>query len=219
LFRTRAAEYFDKDSEQFLGVRTPVVRKLSAEYFQQLEDHDIDAVLKLCETLLQTGATENRTIAFDWAFRCRRQYRPEHFAVFERWLEVYVEEWGGCNDLCTHALGDIILRYPEFLPRLKEWTRAENRWLRRGSAVSLVYAARKGELLSDIFAVAQALLEDPDDMVQKGCGWLLKVASKIDEAEVFKYVMCNRDGMSRTTLRYATEKMPDDRRRQAMGKR
>jgi 3-methyladenine DNA glycosylase AlkD len=218
-FRTRAAEYFGKDGEQFLGVRTPIVRKLSAKYFQELENHNIDRVLKLSETLLETGVTENRTIAFDWAFRCRPQFRPEHFSVLERWLEVYVDNWGGCDDLCTHALGDIVLRYPESLPRVKEWTRAENRWLRRASAVSLIYGARRGRLLVSIFEVAGALLKDPDDMVQKGCGWLLKVASKRHEDEVFQYVMRNRDMMSRTTLRYAIEKMPAHHRHQAMRKR
>ena len=219
VFRTRAAEYFGEDAEQFLGVRTPVVRKLSAEHFQELKHHDIDGVLELCETLLETGATENRTIAFDWAFRCRRQYRPDHFSVLERWLEVYVDDWGGCDDLCTHALGDFVLHYSEFLPRVKEWTRSENRWLRRASAVSLVYGARKGKLLAYIFDVADALLDDPDDMVQNGCGWMLKVACKTHEDEVFQYVMRNRATMSKKTLRYAIEKMPEDRRLQAMGKR
>jgi len=130
-----------------------------------------------------------------------------------------VDSWGGCDDLCTHALGDFVLRCPEFLPRVKEWARSENRWLRRASAVSLIYGARKGELLADIFDVADALLDDPDDMVQKGCGWLLKVASKRHEDEVFQYVMRNSETMPRLTLRYATEKMPEHRRRQAMGKR
>jgi 3-methyladenine DNA glycosylase AlkD len=219
VFRARAAEYFGHNGEQSLGVRTPVVRRISAKYFQELEDHDIDRVLELCETLLQTEMAEYRTIAFDWAFRCRKQYRPEHFSVFERWLEVYVDSWGGCDDLCTHALGDIVLRYVEFLPRVREWAGAENRWLRRASAVSLICGARRGKLLPHIFDVADALLEDQDDIVQKGCGWLLKVASKRHEDEVFQYVMRNRDRMSRTILRYAIEKMPVDRRQQAMGKR
>ncbi len=218
VFRARAAEYFGEDGEQSLGVRTPVVRRLSARYFRQIKDHEVDRVLELCETLLETRTAEDRTIAFDWAFRCRRQFRPEHFAVFERWLEVYVHDWGGCDDLCTHALGDLVLRDPECMPHVKEWTGAENRWLRRASAVSLIYAARKGKLLPVIFDVTEALLKDPDDMVQKGCGWLLKVASKTHEDEVFQYVMRNRDRMSRTTLRYAIEKMPADRGRQAMGK-
>ena len=53
----------------------------------------------------------------------------------------------------------------------------------------------------------------------KGCGCLLKVASKTHKDEVFHYVVRNRETMPRVTLRYAMEKMPEDRHRQAMGKR
>ncbi len=218
VFRTRVAEYSQQDMGRFLGVRTPLVRSVSAQYFTEIRSLGIDRVLELCEELLATGVSELRTIAFDWGFRCRRQHKPGHFAVFERWLKVYVDGWGSCDDLCTHALGDFVLRYPESMARAKAWARAENRWLRRASAVTLIYGARRGELLEDVFEVADALLTDPDDMVQKGYGWMLKVASKTHQDEVYSYVQRNREVMPRTALRYAIEKMPEHRRREAMRK-
>ena len=60
------------------------------------------------------------------------------------------------------------------------------------------------------------LLEDRDDMVQKGYGWMLKEASKKHQAEVFDYVMKQKARMPRTALRYAIEKMPVEMRRRAM---
>ena len=36
------------------------------------------------------------------------------------------------------------------------------------------------------------LLVDEDDMVQKGYGWMLKVASQAHQQEVFKYVLKNK---------------------------
>jgi 3-methyladenine DNA glycosylase AlkD len=215
-FRARVADYFGQPTPGFVGVRTPVVRKISARYFGEMREVGIDEVLDFCEELLGTGLSELRTIAFDWAFRCKKQYRPEHLAVFERWLEVYVHSWGSCDDLCTHALGNFVLRHPESLARVKAWTRSENRWQRRASAVSLIYGVRRGELLEHVFQVADALLTDPDDMVQKGYGWMLKVASKTYQDEVYAYVMRNREAMPRTALRYAIEKMPEERRREAM---
>jgi 3-methyladenine DNA glycosylase AlkD len=52
-------------------------------------------------------------IAFDWAYRLRRQYALQDFERFERWLETYVNGWGSCDDLCTHALGEHLRRFPE----------------------------------------------------------------------------------------------------------
>jgi 3-methyladenine DNA glycosylase AlkD len=55
-------------------------------------------------------------------------------------------------------------------------------------------------------------------MVQKGYGWMLKVASQAHQKEVFNYVMRRKSTMPRTSLRYAIEKMPDDLKRRAMEK-
>jgi 3-methyladenine DNA glycosylase AlkD len=84
--------------------------------------------------------------------------------------------------------------------------------------VTFIYGARRGKNLDHVFDVADALLTDPDDLVQKGYGWTLKVASKSYQNEVFEYVTKNKRAMPRTALRYAIEKMPDELRREAMKK-
>jgi 3-methyladenine DNA glycosylase AlkD len=217
-YRVRAAEYTKRDVDRYIGVKTPTVRKIASKYYREIKNLGIDAILDLCEELLQTGISEHRTIAFQWAFRCRREYQPRHFEVLERWLERYVDSWGSCDDLCTHALGAFILDYPEFIPRGREWSLSQNRWFRRASAVSLIYSARRGRYPDHSFGVADSLLTDSDDMVQKGYGWMLKVASETYQQEVFEYVMRNKRSMPRTALRYAIEKMPEDLRREAMKK-
>ena len=218
MYRVRAAEYSKRDVCRYIGVKTPTVRKIASKYYQEIKDLGIDGILDLCEELLETRISEPKTIAFQWAFRCRREYQPKHFTVFEGWLNTYVVSWGSCDDLCTHALGEFILQYPKFIPRVKEWGRSDNRWLRRASAVALIYGARRGRYLDHIFEVADLLLTDSDDMVQKGYGWMLKVASETYQQEVFEYVMRKKQSMPRTALRYAIEKMPEDLRREATKK-
>ena len=66
--------------------------------------------------------------------------------------------------------------------------------------------------------LADLLLEDSDDMVQKGYGWLLKEASRKHQKEVFDYIMRNKRSMPRTALRYAIELMPKDLKAEAMMK-
>ncbi|NIN63257.1 MAG: hypothetical protein GTO63_00780 [Anaerolineae bacterium] len=110
-----------------MGVKTPTVRKIASQYYKDIKNHEIDAILDLCEELLETGISEHRPITFRWAFRCRREYRPEHFEVLENWLERCVESWGSCDDLCTYTPGEFIWQYPKFIPRVKEWRRSDNR--------------------------------------------------------------------------------------------
>ncbi len=97
-------------------------------------------------------------------------------------------------------------------------TQSENRWMRRASAVSLIIPARKGLFLDAIFEIADKLLLDQDDLVQKGYGWMLKAASESHQQDVFDFVMKRKAIMPRTSLRYAIEKMPKELRKQAMDK-
>jgi 3-methyladenine DNA glycosylase AlkD len=138
--------------------------------------------------------------------------------IFERWVNDYVTNWAACDTLCNHSVGTLIEMYPEYLSGLKKWALSPNRWVKRASAVSLIVPARKGMFLSDIFEIAEILHDDRDDMVQKGYGWMLKVASQAHLDEVFRYVMRKKSTMPRTALRYAIEKMPPELKKQAMTK-
>jgi 3-methyladenine DNA glycosylase AlkD len=106
----------------------------------------------------------------------------------------------------------MVRKDPRLTERLLEWTESESRWRRRAAAVSLVPIARKGEMLEDVFRVADRLMEDRDDLVQKGVGWLLKEASKKHPVEVRDYLLRWRTRTSALVLRYASEKLPKDLR-------
>ena len=68
----------------------------------------------------------------------------------------------------------------------------------------------------EIFEIADTLLLDADDLVQKGYGWMLKSLGTNYEDDVYEYVLKKRDIMPRTALRYAIEKMPQARKQEAM---
>ena len=88
--------------------------------------------------------------------------------------------------------------------------------MRRAAAVSLIIPAKHGGFLNDAIGIADLLLTDKDDMVQKGYGWLLKEASRKHQTAVFDYVMKHKSVMPRTALRYAIELMPNDLKTEAM---
>ena len=73
--------------------------------------------------------------------------------------------------------------------QLKEFVKSENRWMRRAAAVSLIVPAKKGKFISSIFELADILLLDDDELVQKGYGWMLKVGSEQNQQLVFDYVI------------------------------
>lgn len=214
LVRTR----YNMSVANFWGVRTPTIHKIAGKHFKTLKLKSMGERLEMCHHLLATHIYEHRIIAFRLAYLSRKDYEPDHLSIFSKWLSEYIDDWIDCDDLCIHVIGEFFLKYPETAEVAIEWTKSANHWTRRGAAVSLILPSRRGEQLALVFRVADSLLGDKEDLVQKGYGWLLKVASKTYPEEVFTYVMGRRDKMSRTSLRYAIEKLPEDMRHQTMKK-
>ena len=212
-----AKNYF-REEINIYGVRLPEVRALSSRYFGTVKAMGKTEIFAICEELLESGFGEEATIAFDWAFRLRKEYAVADFEKFELWLENHVSNWSLCDDFSSHAFGYLVFRYPELLDRTLSWCGSENRWLRRASAVISIYPVRKGNILQHIFTVCDSLIGDEDDLVRKGYGWLLKEASNRYPDEVFEYVMERRDRLPRVALRYAIEKYPPEMRKRAMEK-
>lgn len=209
--------YF-KEAIQCHGVKSAVVGRIGKEFFALVKDNPKSEIFDVCEALWQTGYMEESFIACNWSYYLHKNYEPADFKVFEKWVQNYVSNWASCDTLCNHTVGTFLEMFPEYLSALKKWSVSSNRWMRRASAVSLIVPARKGKFLSDILEIADILLQDKDDMVQKGYGWMLKVSGQAHQKAVFDYVMERKAVMPRTSLRYAIEKMPRDLRAQAMAK-
>jgi 3-methyladenine DNA glycosylase AlkD len=212
------SDSFFKEEIKSVGVKVSVVTKIAERLFGQIEHLSKDTIFEFCEELLKSGYVEEAFVAYKWSDRLHDRYEPEDFVVFERWLSNYVSNWAECDTLCNHTIGSFVEKHPQYVEKLKEWTQSQNRWVKRGAAATLILPARKGLFLDDVFEIADKLLLDGDDLVQKGYGWMLKEASKQHQEEVFNYVMRNRAEMPRTALRYAIEKMSPDLRKEAMKK-
>ena len=207
---------FFKEEVKVYGVKTLIVEKIAKRFLDRIKEKNKKEIFSLCEKLLESDYCEEAFIAFEWVYSLRKHYDETDFPMFEGWVEKYVNNWAKCDTLCNHSLGSFIEQFPRYVDRLKAWTKSENRWLRRASAVTLILPARKGKFLDDVFEICDSLLEDEDDLVQKGYGWLLKEASRIHQKQVFEYLMKNKKDMPRTALRYAIEKLPKDLRDKAM---
>ncbi|MCK5345024.1 MAG: DNA alkylation repair protein [Candidatus Heimdallarchaeota archaeon] len=214
-YKVGAQRYF-KEAIKLYGVRVPKVRKIASEHYKLVKDKTKSEIYDICEKLMQSGFSEEKTIAFSWVFKQKKHFTLEDFSVFASWIEKYVLSWADCDDFCGHALGYLIFMNESLVKKLKSWSKSSNRWLRRASAVSLIYSVKRDKYHTEAFKIAESLLLDDDDLVQKGYGWLLKEISNLNEDSVFEFVYNRREKMPRTALRYAIEKMPPALRKKAM---
>ena len=228
-----SGRHFFKEQVQSYGVKIPVVNQIAKRFLAEIRAAKLGKteIFDLCDRLWQSGVLEEALVACLFSESQVKRYTLEDFTVFEKWVNNYVINWATCDTLCNHTVGNIVMLYPELVQRLVGWAGSDNRWVRRAAAVSLIVPARKGLFLDQVFQIADTLLLDRDDLVQKGYGWMLRAASMSEPAArgdaetkhehtmaVFDYVVRNKARMPRTALRYAIEKMPPDLKQQAMTK-
>jgi 3-methyladenine DNA glycosylase AlkD len=212
------SQRFFKEPIMCHGMKTASVIAIAKKYWKEVKARNKQEIFALCEELYRSGYMEESFIVSSWVPNLARQFEPGDLAIFERWIDRYIDNWASCDGFCNHAVGDFITRYPGRVADLRRWAESGNRWMRRAAAVSLIVPAKRGEFLDEVFGIADLLLTSSDDMVQKGYGWLLKEASRKHQEEVFAYVMRHRTSMPRTALRYAIELMPKELRAEAMKK-
>jgi 3-methyladenine DNA glycosylase AlkD len=202
----------------FLGVRNPYVHSTAKRFYPEVKNRPIDELIEICLGLMDSNIHEIKSVAIDWLSGAKKQYRESDLKIFYSMVKKYLVDWADTDDFSTHVLGQYFLKYPGKIGETLSWCSSKNRWVKRSAAVALIYPLKRGFGLLEAFAIADTLLLDTDDMVQKGYGWMLKEASRNFQMEVFLYVLEHKEVMPRTALRYAIEKMPGELKSEAMKK-
>lgn len=111
-------------------------------------------------------------------------------------------------------------RYLVDRPRdiLYELARSPSPWERRTAIVSTYYFIRAGKL-DDTFQIAEILVDDDHELVQKAVGSWLREAGKKDRDRHLAFLDRHAPTMPRVTLRYAVEKLEKALRAEYMAKR
>jgi 3-methyladenine DNA glycosylase AlkD len=209
--------HYFKEPIRTFGWKNGDLHKFSAEKFDKKWSKE--QVFEYCDKLWEMNYMEHCFVACDWCYNMRKQFVEADFKLFESWVKNYISNWATCDTFCNHSMGEFVVKFPDYVAELKKWSKSNNRWVKRASAVSLIIPAKKGLFLKDIFEIADTMLMDEDDMVQKGYGWALKCAGQsVNLNEVYNFVLARKERMPRTAYRYAIEKFPTDMRKKAMEK-
>jgi 3-methyladenine DNA glycosylase AlkD len=87
---------------------------------------------------------------------------------------------------------------------LYKLARSKNMWERRTAITSTYYFIRQNDL-DDTFKIAEILVDDKEDLVQKAVGGWVREAGKKDKKMLLAFLDQYAATMPRTTLRYAIE--------------
>ncbi|MBI2420532.1 MAG: DNA alkylation repair protein, partial [Candidatus Levybacteria bacterium] len=94
---------------------------------------------------------------------------------------------------------------------LHDLSKSENLWERRIAMISTYHFIKSNDF-SDALTIAENLLLDRNDLIQKAVGWMLREVGKRNMDIEIKFLNKHYKNMGRVALRYATEKFPDQTR-------
>jgi len=208
-FKTGPGEYGEGDV--FLGLQVPEIRELAKEY-QALS-------LSTVVQLLHSPIHEARLLAL---LIMVRAYPKGDAALKERIYRTYLKNTRFINswDLVDLSADHIIGAHLSYLSHnpLKALAVSDLIWERRIAVMATFHLIKKGEF-SETLRIAQMLLQDPEDLIHKAVGWMLREVGKRDQRIEESFLKAHYKTMPRTMLRYAIEKFPENlRQRYLKGK-
>jgi len=139
-------------------------------------------------------------------------HRKELFDLYLRRHD-RINNWDLVDRAAPHVVGRYLLDQPRDV--LYELARSMNPWERRTAIVSTYAFIRSGDV-DDTFRIAEILINDEHDLVQKATGSWLREAGKKNQEMLLQFLEKHAVTMPRTTLRYATEKLDKDARTRFM---
>jgi 3-methyladenine DNA glycosylase AlkD len=203
-FKTGPGEYGEGDV--FVGMRVPELRKLAKEYRS----------LSISETvrLLQSPVHEARLLAL---LIFIRNYAGGDVAVREMIFDEYlrntrfINNWDLVDVSAEHIVGAHLKNGGR--DRLQVLAESCMLWERRIAVMATFHYIKQGDF-DETLRIAEFLLRDPEDLIHKAVGWMLREIGKRDRQAEETFLRAHCKIMPRTMLRYALEKFPEGLRRQ-----
>ncbi len=207
-FKTGPGDYGEGD--RFLGIAVPDLRRVARTY----ADLPRNDVLRL----LRSKWHEERLLALlvlvqQYARADERGRRALHrlYLGNTRWIN----SW----DLVDASAAQIVGAHLEQGERilLRRLARSKSVWERRIAMIATSHYIRNGDF-ADAFAIAEMLVKDEHDLIQKAVGWMLREIGNRDRQAEERFLRRHARTMPRTMLRYAIEKFPEPLRREYLNK-
>ena len=96
-----------------------------------------------------------------------------------------------------------------------KWSNSRSLWIRRIAVMSTWPKIRNNEF-EITFKIAKKYLKDPEDLIHKATGWMLREIAKRDQKSVVVFIKLNKFHMPKVMLRYKIERMDNTLRKELL---
>jgi 3-methyladenine DNA glycosylase AlkD len=199
-FKTGVGDYSEGDI--FWGIKVPVTRQIAKKYY------GLD--FKAVEKLIKNPVHEVRLCSLLILVK-KYQDNPElAYKIYLRNTK-YINNW----DLVDLTAPQIVGAYLDDKEQsiLGKLARSKSLWERRIAILATFHFIKKKQPELTL-KIAEILVNDSHDLIQKAVGWMLREVGKCCSQQIEEdFLNQHVKTMPRTMLRYAIERFPEPKRR------
>lgn len=206
-FKTDDGEYGAGD--KFIGIKMPQLRHMARD----MRDAGTDVALPL----LKSSWHEARSLALILLVRQFQKGNPAtQKAIYDLYLKntSLINNWDLVDMSAEHIVGGWLADKPrERKNVLTTLAKSASIWERRIAILATFHYIKQGEY-KETLRIAQLLLHDDADLIQKAVGWMLReVGKRVGLAPQEEFLKRYYREMPRTMLRYAIERFAEPKRK------
>lgn len=141
----------------------------------------------------------------DFQAKAKKTPPAKKKALFDLYLKRHdrLNNWDFVDRGSYNIIGEYLMDKPRDL--LYQLAKSNYIWERRTAIVSTYAFIKKGQL-DDTFKIAEILVNDPEELINKAVGSWIREAGKKDPERLKNFLDIHASTMPRVTLRYAIEK-------------
>ena len=202
-FKTGPGQYGEGD--RFAGIRVPqtrlVVRQARGLPLAEIEKLLADPIheVRLCGLLLLVDSYE----------RSKSEAEREQLVDFYLSHTAAINNWDLVDLSAPRLLGHSLLRRDRSV--LYRLAASSNLWEQRIALVAMWRIIRADDF-TDTLRLCELLIDHPHDLIRKALGWMLREVGKRDRDTLTQFLDRNASRLSRVSLRYAIERLPEPMR-------
>jgi 3-methyladenine DNA glycosylase AlkD len=197
------SKYFSSDSKtnKFLHVRMASIFKTSKAYSEMPLD-DIERLLSSDFYEVRMGAVS----IMDFQARSKKVSEAKKKQLYDLYIDrhEYINNWDMVDRSAPFVVGGYL--FDKDRKPLYKLAKSKNAMERRTAIVATYYFIRQNEI-NDTFAIAELLVNDKHDLINKAVGSWIREAGKRDRQMLINFLNRFSKTMPRVTLRYAVEKL------------
>ena len=205
-FKTGKGEYGERDV--FIGLTMGKQREIAKKY----QNISLSNIRKLLGSQIHEHRMVAGIILVDKFKAGDENLKQEIFNLYLKNAKKF-NNWDLVDVTCSNIVGEFLIDKNKKV--LYDLAKSKNLWEQRISVVSTHALIKKGNF-GDALKIFESLLGHKHDLIHKAIGWMLRELGKINHEVLLDFLDSNYKKLPRTTLRYAIERFPEEKRKELL---